>query len=125
MSNTNTTLHADLEYLQNQLGLEPHQKDDLLREIADLAVWVVTQAARGKTIMAYGEDGVDELHHPLLDQMRPPARLLLNDEEATRLEAVLSNPQPQPPALRELLQRISRGDHTTPTLVWSTAKPQR
>jgi hypothetical protein len=75
--------------------------------------------------MAHGEDGVDALHHPLLDQMRPPARILLNDQEAARLENVLSTPQPPSSALRKLLNRISTGDHTTPALTWSPSKSMK
>ena len=67
---TNNVLDAELEMLRKHLGLEPSQKADLLREISDLAAWVVRQAEQGREIEARKGEFVEPLVHPALERVR-------------------------------------------------------
>ena len=125
---TNAVLDAELDLLREQLGLEPNQKADLLREMAALAGWIARQAARGRTIEARRDDGdVEPLVHPTLERLRTAAerpvgeRLTLSDAEVRRLAAVLDGGFDPPPALRAALANLARADRRPPTLRWPPA----
>src|SRR5262245_39089348 len=92
---TNALLDAELEMLQERLGLGPRQKAELLREVVALASWVVRQAEQGRVVEARHGAEVEPLVHPAIERLRAPGkapvqeRLTLNDAEALRLAAIL------------------------------------
>ena len=126
---TNTVLDAELEMLRKHLGLEPSQKADLLREISDLAAWVVRQAEEGREIEARKGDSVEPLVHPALERMRARRSthlggpLVLNDREVERLAAILDRPFDPPPALRAALSRLASETRRSPKLRWKRKAP--
>jgi hypothetical protein len=121
---TNNVLDAQLEMLRKRLGLERSQKADLLREISDLAAWVVRQAERGREIEARKGDSVEPLVHPALERVRARRAkslgesLALDDSEIGRLAAILDRPFAPPPALRAALANLASAARRPPRLRW-------
>jgi hypothetical protein len=121
---TNNLLDAELEMLRKRLGLERSQKADLLREISDLAAWVVRQAEQGREIEARKGNAVEPLTHPALERVRARrARslgesLALDDREVARLAAILDRPFDPPPALRTALAHLASATRRPPKLRW-------
>jgi hypothetical protein len=121
---TNSVLDAELEMLRRRLGLDPSQKAELLREVADLAAWVVRQAAQGREIEARDGQNVEPLVHPALERMRRrKARgvgepLVLSDNEVERLAAALDRPFNPPAGLRAALASLASAGRRPPKLRW-------
>jgi hypothetical protein len=121
---TNNVLDQELEMLREQLGLEPSQKAELLREVAALAAWVVRQAGQGRAVEAHRGSEVETLVHPALDRLRAQGqkpvgkRLALHDEELARLAAVLDRGFDPPPALRRALANLADPKRRPPKLRW-------
>jgi len=121
---TNNVLDEELEMLRKQLGLDPSQKAELLREVAALAAWVVRQAERGRAVKAHLGSEVETLVHPALDRLRARGqklvgtRLTLRDEEIARLAAFLDRGFDPPPALRRSLANIADPKRRPPKLRW-------
>src|SRR5258708_37950290 len=100
---TNAVLDQELESLRSRLGLESSQKADLLREVAELASWVVRQAEEGRVIEARRGKTAEILAHPALERLRtgggrdprpPPA--LPQHQPQRRTPVLASPPLPDP-----------------------------
>jgi len=123
---TNAVLDEELEDLRERLGLSPHQKADLLRELAALASWVIRQASAGKEIAARRGSRVEWLEHPILERLqqrqaggrRAMAVIELSDDEALQLAKVLGRGFAPTPALRRTLARLSDAKRRPPRLTW-------
>jgi hypothetical protein len=121
---TNNVLEAELEMLRKRLGLEPSQKADLLREISDLAAWVVRQTEQGREIEARKGESVEPLVHPALERVRARrakklgTSLALDDREIERLAKILARPFDPPPALRAALASLASATRRPPKLRW-------
>ena len=121
---TNNVLDAELEMLRKRLGLERSQKADLLREISDLAAWVVRQAEQGRKIEARKGNSVEPLVHPALERVRARRAksvgesLALDDGEIKRLASILDRPFDPPPALRDVLASLASATRRPPKLRW-------
>ena len=119
---TNAVLDEQLEHLRERLGIRPNQKAELLREIADLAAWILTQAERGRSVEARGPDGVEPLVHPVVDRLRrggrAPERLRLSNSEVEKLSAVLERGFEPASALRDALGRMASPRRKPPKLEW-------
>ncbi|MEZ4266228.1 MAG: hypothetical protein R3F39_07605 [Myxococcota bacterium] len=118
-----------MEELRRGLGLRDNQKADLLRELTSLAAWVVRQATEGRAVLARGDDGVQELVHPVIDRLRrirdqaatASRRFELNDDETRRLAEILDRGFAPPPALVESLRRLGDPERRAPELTWTDA----
>jgi uncharacterized protein (DUF1778 family) len=105
---------AELALLRERFSLEPHQKAELLREMAAIAGWVAHQATQGHTIEARRGEEVERLVHPALERLRNPAerslgdRRVLTDAEVQPLAAVLDQGFDPPPALRAALANLAQ-----------------
>lgn len=121
---TNSVLDQELEMLREQLGLDPSQKAELLREVAALAAWVVRQAGQGRAVEAHGGSEVETLVHPALDRLRAQGQkpvgqgLALRDDEVVRLASVLNRGFNPPPALRRALANLAEPQREAPKLRW-------
>lgn len=120
---TNNVLDAELESLRNRLGLERSQKAELLREISDLAAWVVRQAEQGRNIEARKGNSVEPLVHPALERVRARGvhqaeSVALTDAEVERLALILERPFSPPPALRAALASLASTTRRPPKLRW-------
>src|SRR5258708_38553704 len=121
---TNAVLDQELESLRSRLGLESSQKADLLREVAELASWVVRQAEEGRVIEARRGKTAEILAHPALDRLRTMGervalpRLALTEAEAKSLKRVLDRPLRPRQALRRALRNLARPKRRPPTLHW-------
>jgi hypothetical protein len=121
---TNNVLDGELELLRKCLGLERSQKADLLREISDLAAWVVRQAQQGREIEARKGNSVEPLLHPALERVRARRAknlgepLALDDSEMGRLAAILDRPFNPPPALRAAFANLGSASRRPPKLRW-------
>ena len=121
---TNNVLDAELEMLRKRLGLERSQKAELLREISDLAAWVLRQAEKGREIEARQGDAVEPLVHPAVERVRARRAnslsepLVLDESEVKRLEAILDGPFDPPPALRAALANLASTARRPPKLRW-------
>jgi len=126
---TNAVLDAELEGLRRQLGLRTNQKADLLRELTDLAAWVIRQATEGRAVVARGEDDVRELSHPVVERLRrrheqataPATRLELDDDQTRRLAEILDRGFDPPAALVACLRRLAQPEREAPELTWTDA----
>jgi hypothetical protein len=124
---TNAVLSDELEELRCRLGLRSNQKADLLRELTELASWVVRQALEGRAVLSRDEDGVRELVHPVIERLSrlseqgaaPMARLALSAEETRRLGEILDRGFDPPPALLECLKRLADPQRKAPELRWA------
>jgi hypothetical protein len=121
---TNAVLDQELESLRSRLGLASSQKADLLREVAELASWVVRQAEEGRVIEARRGKTAEILAHPAIERLRSKSegvalpRLALTGPEAKRLRRVLDRPFVPKPALRRALRNLASPKRRAPTLRW-------
>ena len=125
---TNAVLDEELEEARERLGLRPHQKSDLLRELTSLATWVIRQAAEGYRIEARSGGKVEILKSPTLERLQneegmseegmslEPIRL--NDDEVTLLAAILEKQKPLTLAMRASLKRLASSRRKPPRLRW-------
>jgi hypothetical protein len=121
---TNTMLDEELADLRERLGLRENQKADLLRELADLASWVIRQAEAGRQIEARRGREVETLRSPAIDRLRRKqdegvlGRVELTQGEVERLAEILDRGFSPTPALREALSRLAAPKRRSPQLQW-------
>lgn len=121
---TTAPLEEELSDLRERLGLRENQKAELLREIAELAAWVVRQAEAGRRIEARRGREVETLNTPALDRLNRKqeegfaSRIVLNDAEVERLAEVLDRGFSPTPALRKALSRLADPKRNPPKLRW-------
>jgi hypothetical protein len=117
---TDDVLDNELEMLREQLGLDPSQNAELLREVAALAAWVVGQAGQGRVVVARRGSEVETLVHPAFDRLPMQGRtsvghrLALRDDEVVRLASVLDGGFDPPPALRRALANLAEPKRSPP-----------
>jgi len=121
---TTVMLDEELADLRERLGLRENQKADLLRELAELASWVIRQAEAGRRIEARLGRDVETLQSPAVERLRrKPAegaleRIDLTDAEVERLAEILDRGFSPTPALRKALSRIADPKRQPPRLHW-------
>jgi hypothetical protein len=121
---TNPILDEELADLQERLGLRENQKAELLRELADLASWVIRQAESGRRIEARLGQDVETLRSPALERLRRTrdedvvCRIELTDAEVERLAEILDRGFAPTPALREALSRLADPNRRPPRIRW-------
>ena len=116
---TSPLLHDELETLRAEMGLRDGQKAELLRELAAMASWLISQARAGRTIEARGPNGVEVFRHPALSSAAAFERVVLAPDEAERLVALLDEDGEPSPALRATLKRLIASRRRPPKLRWS------
>lgn len=121
---TTAPLEEELSDLRERLGLRENQKAELLREIAELAAWVVRQAEAGRRIEARRGRDVETLRSPALERLsRKQAeglagRIDLTQAEVERLAEILDGGFSPTPALRKALSRLADPKRRPPRLRW-------
>lgn len=121
---TTSMLDEELTDLRERLGLRENQKADLLRELAELASWVIRQAEAGRKIEARLGRDVETLHSPAIERLRRKQdegfmeRIALTDAEVERLAEILDRGFSPTPALRKALSRIADPKRRPPRLHW-------
>lgn len=115
---TTPLVDTELDFLRSEMGLRENQKSELLREITALASWVVGQARAGRIIEARGPDGSEVLHHPAVDSHGHIQRIVLDVDEADRLEALLAADIEPSEALRSAFRRLSDPSRRPPKVRW-------
>lgn len=121
---TSALLDSELSDLGRRLGLRENQKADLLRELAELAAWVIRQAEAGRQIEARRGRDVETLRSPALERLRRnqtesvAGRIQLTDVEVERLAEILDRGFSPTPALREALARLADPERRPPRLSW-------
>ena len=121
---TTAPLEEELSDLRERLGLRENQKAELLREIADLAAWVVRQAEAGRRIEARLGRDVETLRSPAIERLSRKqneglgGRIDLTEAEAERLAAILDRGFSPTPALRKALSRLADSKRRPPRLHW-------
>ena|SRR6185295_1940170 len=121
---TTVTLDEELADLAGRLGLRESQRADLLRELADLASWVIRQAEAGRRIEARRGRDVETLRSPAVERLRRKreegvvGRVELTDAEVERLAEILDRGFLPPPALRKALSRLAEAKRRPPRLHW-------
>lgn len=121
---TNAILDQQLAELRERLGLRENQKADLLRELAELASWVILQAEAGRRIEARRGEDVETLRSPALDRMSRKraegvmGRIDLTDAEVERLAEILDRGFSPTPTLLQALSRLSDPNRRPPRLRW-------
>jgi hypothetical protein len=121
---TNAILDEELTDLRERLGLRDNQKADLLREIAELASWVIRQAESGHRIEARRGRDVETLRSPAIERLNRKQdeglmrRIDLTDAETRRLAEILDRGFSPTPALRKALARLADPKRQPPRLHW-------
>jgi hypothetical protein len=121
---TNAILDEELADLSERLGLRENQKADLLRELAELASWVIRQAEAGRRIEARRGRDVETLRSPAIERLRRRqdesvvGRIELTDAEVERLAEILDRGFAPTPALRKALSRLADPKRQPPRLHW-------
>lgn len=121
---TTAPLDEELSDLRERLGLRENQKAELLREIAEVAAWVVRQVEAGRRIEARRGRDVETLHTPAIERLSRKqaeglaARIDLTDAEAERLAEILDGGFSPTPALRKALSRLADPKRRPPRLRW-------
>ena len=121
---TNAVLDEELADLRERLGLRESQKADLLRELTEVASWVIRQAEAGRRIEARSGRDVETLRSPAIERVRRKqdkgvvARIDLTDAEVERLAKVLDRGFSPTPALRKALSRLADPERRPPRLRW-------
>ncbi len=121
---TSAVLDENLTDLRERLGLREHQKADLLRELAELAAWVIRQAESGRWIEARRGRDVETLRSPVIERLRRKhdegivERIDLTDAEVERLSEILDRGFSPTPALRKVLSRLADPKRRPPRLRW-------
>lgn len=122
---TSARLDEELTDLSRRLGLRENQKADLLRELAQLAAWVIRQAEAGRQIEARRGRDVETLDNPALERLRRrrtegvAGRIDLTDAEVERLAEIFDRGFAPTPALREALSRLADPERRPPRLHWN------
>lgn len=127
---TNSVLEAELEHLREELGLAKSQKADLLKELASITRWTISQARAGRAIEARLGDHVERLEHPALERLRTRGmmageRIALYGDEVTRLLEILDRPFKPTPGLRKSLASLANPDRKPPEIRWPKPKTTR
>lgn len=126
---TNAMLDEELDDLRERLGLRENQKADLLRELAELASWVIRQAEAGRRIEARLGRDVETLRSPAIERLRRKqdegvmGRIDLTEAEADRLAEILDRGFSPTPALRKALSRLADPQGQPPQLHWKKTAP--
>jgi hypothetical protein len=121
---TNPMLDEELADLRDRLGLRENQKADLLRELAELASWVIRQAEAGRMIEARRGRDVEILRSPAIERLRRKQdegvmeRIDLTDAEVERLTEILDRGFSPTPDLRKSLSRLVDPKRRPPRLTW-------
>lgn len=121
---TTATLDEELAELRERLGLRENQRAELLRELAELASWVIRQAEAGRRIEARRGQDVETLRSPAVERLRRThgesvlGRIELTDAEVERLAEILDRGFSPSPALREALSRLAESKRRPPRLQW-------
>jgi hypothetical protein len=121
---TTAPLEEELSGLRERLGLRENQKAELLREIAELAAWVVRQAEAGRRIEARRGRDVETLRSPVIERLSRKQdeslreRIDLSEAEAERLAEILDGGFSPTPALRKALSRLADPKRRPPRLHW-------
>ncbi len=121
---TTAPLEEELSGLRERLGLRENQKAELLREIAELAAWVVRQAEAGRRIEARLGRDVETLRSPAIERLSRKqdeglaGRIDLTEAEAERLAEILDRGFSPTPALRKALSRLADPKRQPPRLHW-------
>lgn len=122
---TNPILDEELADLRERLGLRENQKAELLRELADLASWVIRQAESGRQIEARLGRNVETLRSPTIERLRRKrdeeggvGRIELTDAEVERLAEILDRGFSPTPALRKALSRLADPNRRPPRIRW-------
>ncbi len=121
---TDALLDEELTDLRERLGLRENQKADLLRELAELASWVIRQAEAGRSIEARRGRDVETLNSPAVDRLRRKqgeggmGRIELTEAEVERLAEILGRGFSPTPALRAALSRLAEEQGLPPQLHW-------
>lgn len=121
---TTAPLDEELSDLRERLGLRENQKAELLREIAEVAAWVVRQVEAGRRIEARRGRDVETLRTPAIERLsRKQAeglagRIDLTDAEAEKLAEILDGGFSPTPALRKALSRLADPKRRPPRLRW-------
>lgn len=118
---TNAVLDEELENLREAMGLRENQKAELLRELAMITAWVVGQLRAGRVVEARGPEGVEAFRHPALTEVAEPVRVMLTEQEARSLAALMEAPPSLSPALLHTLRRVA-ASAPPPSLVWPPAE---
>ncbi len=122
---TSALLDEELTDLRRRLGLRESQKAELLRELAELASWVIRQAEAGRQIEARQGRDIEILRSSALDQLRRrqtesvAGRIDLTATEVERLAEILDRGFSPTPALREALSRLADPERRPPPLHWN------
>jgi hypothetical protein len=121
---TNPMLDEEIADLRERLGLRENQKADLLRELAELASWVIRQAEAGRTIEARRGRDVETLRSPAIERLRRKQdesiveRIDLTDAEVERLAEILDRGFTPTLALRKALSHLADPKRRPPRLHW-------
>jgi hypothetical protein len=121
---TTAPLEEELSDLRERLGLRENQKAELLREIAELAAWVVRQVEAGRRIEARLGRDVETLRSPAIERLSRKqgeglaGRIDLTAAEAERLAEILDRGFSPTPALRKALSRLADSKRRPPRLHW-------
>ncbi|MEA2600309.1 MAG: hypothetical protein QOF89_1301 [Acidobacteriota bacterium] len=121
---TTATLDEELADLRERLGLRENQRAELLRELAELAAWVIRQAEAGRRIEARRGQDVETLRSPAVERLRRTrdesvvGRIELTDAEVERLAEILDRGFSPSPALRKALSRLAESKRRPPRLHW-------
>ena len=121
---TNATLDDQLTDLRERLGLRENQKADLLRELAELASWVIRQAEAGRRIEARRGEDIETLRSPAIERVSRKraegvvGRIDLTNTEVERLAEILDGGFSPTPALRQALARLAGPKRQPPRLHW-------
>ena len=122
---TTTALNDELTDLRERLGLRENQKADLLRELAEVASWVIRQAEAGRRIEARRGRDVETLHSPAIERLRRKQndgvaeRIDLTDAEVEQLARILDRGFSPTPDLRKALSHLSEPERRPPQLHWN------
>ena len=121
---TTAVLDEELDDLRERLGLRENQKADLLRELAEVASWVIRQVEAGRRIEARRGREVETLRSPAIERLRRKqdggalGRIDLTEAEVERLAEILDRGFSPTPALRKALSRLSDPQRRPPRLRW-------
>jgi hypothetical protein len=121
---TTAPLEEELSHLRERLGLRENQKAELLREIAELAAWVVRQVEAGRRIEARLGRDVETLSSPAIERLNRKqdagliGRIDLTEAEVERLAEILDRGFSPTPALRKALSRLADPKRRPPRLHW-------
>jgi hypothetical protein len=117
-------LEEELSNLRERLGLRENQKAELLREIAEVASWVVRQVESGRKIEARRGREVETLRTPAIERLSRKQdeglanHIDLTDAETEQSAAILARGFSPTPALRKALANLANPKRRPPRLKW-------